>query len=146
MLDNIDINSSVPVYVQIENEVQFGIASGRLKADDRLPSVRELSERVKVNPNTVAKSYRDLEVMGLVYTRQGMGVFVAKGATARCREECYRRVVSRIHEVICEAKSAGFGVKEIKDIVAASMSIDATPYGETPKQLIDLAKKVKPKS
>jgi len=146
MLENIDVNSSVPVYVQIENEVQFSIAANRLKADDRLPSVRELSERVSVNPNTVAKSYRDLEVMGLVYTRQGMGVFVAKGVTARCREDCYRRIVSRIHEVVCEAKSAGFGAAAIKEIVAASMSMDAAPYGETPKQLLELAKKVKPKS
>ncbi len=146
MLDSIDIDSSVPVYIQIENEVQFGIASGRLKTDDRLPSVRELSERVKVNPNTVAKSYRDLEVMGLVYTRQGMGVFVAKGATARCREECLRRVVSRIHEVVSEAKAAGFGPKEIKDLVNVSLGVDTTPYGETPKQMLEIAKKFKPKA
>ena len=65
MLTNIDIHSSVAVYVQIENQVQFAIASGKLKAGDQLPSVRELSERLEVNPNTVAKAYRDLEVMGL---------------------------------------------------------------------------------
>ena len=60
MLSNVDIYSSVAVYVQIENQVQFAIASGKLKPGDRLPSVRELSERIDVNPNTVAKAYRDL--------------------------------------------------------------------------------------
>ena len=58
MLSTIDINSSVAVYVQIENHVQFAIAAGELKPGDRLPSVRELSERLEVNPNTVAKASR----------------------------------------------------------------------------------------
>ena len=79
MLSSIDIHSSVAVYVQIENHVQFAISSGKLKPGDQLPSVRELSERLEVNPNTVAKAYRDLEVMGLLYTRRGMCVFVNKG-------------------------------------------------------------------
>src|SRR5689334_5145904 len=74
MLASIDIHSTVAVYIQIENHIQFAIASGKLKAGDQLPSVRELSERLNVNPNTVAKAYRDLEVMGLLYTRRGMGV------------------------------------------------------------------------
>jgi GntR family transcriptional regulator len=143
MLENIDIHSSVPVYVQIENEIRFAIASGRLKTDDRLPSVRELSERIKVNPNTVAKSYRDLEVMGYVYTRQGMGVYINKGVAAKCREDCYRSVISRMHEVISEAKAAGFTQKDIKEVCTASLAIDSCPYGETPKSLMDIAKKVR---
>ena len=60
LLSSIDIHSSVAVYVQIENHIQFAIASGKLKHSDQLPSVRELSERLEVNPNTVAKAYRDL--------------------------------------------------------------------------------------
>ena len=79
LLKQIDIHSSVAVYQQIENHVRFAISAGRLKPSDQLPSVRELSERLKVNPNTVAKAYRDLEVMGLLYTRRGMGVYVQRG-------------------------------------------------------------------
>lgn len=146
MLENIDVHSSVPVYVQIENEVRFAIAAGTLKQDDRLPSVRELSERIKVNPNTVAKAYRDLEIMGYVYTRQGMGVYITKGVATKCREECYRTIVAHIHEVVGEAKAAGFAAKDVKDIVAASLAVEASPYGETPKALLDLAKKVKVKA
>jgi GntR family transcriptional regulator len=140
MLESIDIHSSVAVYVQIENHVQFAIASGRLKPGDQLPSVRELSERLGVNPNTVAKSYRDLEVMGLLYTRRGMGVFVNKSIDAKCREDCRRRIIARLHEVVAEAKAAGMTRKDVVDVVEASLAVDASPYGETPAAVTALAK------
>ncbi|MFP4501707.1 MAG: GntR family transcriptional regulator [Candidatus Hydrogenedentota bacterium] len=140
MLSSIDINSSVAVYVQIENHVQFAISSGRLQATDQLPSVRELSERLDVNPNTVAKAYRDLEVMGLLYTRRGMGVFVNKGIEAKCREECRKRIIGRMHEVVAEAKAAGMNKGEVLELVEKSLSVDAPPYGETPAAVLQLVK------
>jgi len=140
MLSSIDIHSSVPVYVQIENHIQFAISSGRLKPGDQLPSVGELSERLGVNPNTVAKSYRDLEVMGLLYTRRGMGVFVNKNVEAKCREDCRRRIIGRLHEDVAEAKASGMIPKEIIDVVEASLAVDASPYGETPASVAALAK------
>jgi GntR family transcriptional regulator len=143
MLSSIDIHSSVAVYVQIENHVQFAIASSNLKAADQLPSVRELSERIEVNPNTVAKAYRDLEVMGLLYTRRGMGVFVNKGIEAKCREECRKRIIGRMYEVVAEAKAAGLVAKEVTKIVSKSLEFDASPYGPTPTSLLQLAKKKK---
>lgn len=145
MLSSIDIHSSVAVYIQIENHIQFAIASGKLKPGDQLPSVRELSERLGVNPNTVAKAYRDLEVMGLLYTRRGMGVFVNKGIEAKCREECRKRIITRLHEVVAESKAAGMNKKDIMEIVDKSMSTDASPYAETPQQVLALAKKKKSK-
>lgn len=140
MLASIDINSSVAVYVQIENHVQFAIAAGKLKPGDQLPSVRELSERLGVNPNTVAKAYRDLEVMGLLYTRRGMGVFVNKGVENRCREECRKQIIGRMHEVVAEAKAAGMSSKEVSDIAAKCYALDSDPYSELPSSLVSLAK------
>ncbi len=140
MLSSIDINSSVAVYVQIENHVQFAIASGKLKPGDQLPSVRELSERLGVNPNTVAKAYRDLEVMGLLYTRRGMGVFVNKGIENKCREDCRKRIISRMHEVVAEAKAAGMTSKEIAEVADKSFQSEAGPYSTTPNSLTALAK------
>ncbi len=145
MLSSIDINSSVAVYVQIENHVQFAIASGRLKAGDQLPSVRELSERLGVNPNTVAKAYRDLEVMGLLYTRRGMGVFVNKGIDTKCREECRKRIINRMHEVVAEAKASGMNSKEISDIAEKCFALDVDPYSTTPNSVMALAKATKKK-
>jgi GntR family transcriptional regulator len=140
MFENINIRSSVAVYVQIENTVQFAVASGRLKAGDQLPSVREASEKLNVNPNTVAKSYRDLEVMGIVYTRRGMGVYIDKAAEAKCKTETRTRVLERLHEVVSEAKASGMTAAEIKAICTASCAIDAEPYGETPASLLAMAK------
>jgi GntR family transcriptional regulator len=146
VLESININSSVAVYLQIENLVQFAIASGNLKAGDQLPSVRELSERLNLNPNTVAKSYRDLEVMGLVYTRRGMGVYINKGAEAKCRETCRQRIIERLHEVVSEAKSSGFTLKEVKAAAEKGYASDAGPYTSTPDAQFDPAKsKMRPK-
>ena len=140
MLTSIDITSSVAVYAQIENHVQFAIASSKLKPGDRLPSVRELSERLNVNPNTVAKAYRDLEVMGLLYTRRGMGVFVNKNIEAQCREQCRKRMISRMFEVIAEAKASGVATSEVLAIVERCLEENAPPYGETPLSLLALAR------
>ena len=128
MLEHVNINSSVAVYVQIENQVRFGIASGNLKAGDKLPSVLELSERLNLNPNTVAKAYRDLEVMGLVYTRRGMGVFINKGIEAKCREAARGDITRKLFESVSEAKAAGMTLKETKQVMEASYASGATPY------------------
>ena len=140
MVPSINIYSTVAVYVQIENEVRFAIASGKIKPGDRLPSVREMSETLGVNPNTVAKSYRDLEVMGLLYTRRGMGVYVNQGAQAKCRESCGLQITEKLHEVTQEAKAAGLNKKEISSVVSKSFALDCSPYSEVPKSILALAK------
>jgi GntR family transcriptional regulator len=140
MFNDINIHSSIAVYRQIENTVAFAVASGRLKAGDQLPSVREASEKLGINFNTVAKSYRDLEVMGIVYTRRGMGVYINKGVEAKCKEESRQRIVGRLHEVVSEAKASGMTAQEIKAIASASCATDATPYTETPDALLAMAK------
>ncbi|HPO14560.1 MAG TPA: GntR family transcriptional regulator [Candidatus Hydrogenedentes bacterium] len=140
MFENINIHSSVAVYVQIENLVRFAVASGKLKSGDQLPSVRELSEKLEINPNTVAKSYRDLEVMGIVFTRRGMGVYISRDAASRCTEDCRRRVIGRLHEVVAEAKSAGMTGQEIKQVCAKCLDSDAVPYQDTPAAILSMAK------
>jgi len=143
MFESINISSSVAVYLQIENEVQFAIASGKLKPGDRLPSVREASERLKINPNTVARAYHDLEIMGIVYTRRGMGVFINKGVEAKVREDCRKRIIARLHEVVSEAKATGMSASDINAVCKASLASDAAIYGEVPDSVMALAKKRK---
>ena len=86
MLSHVNIRSSVSVYEQIENHVKFAIASGKLKATDQLPSIKELGDRLGINFNTVAKAYRGLEVMGLFYTRRGRGCSLRKGVPKKVRD------------------------------------------------------------
>ena len=143
MLDSINIHSRVAVYVQIENEVQFAVASGKVKAGDRLPSFQQLAKRLGVNFNTVAKAYRDLDVMGYLYTRRGMGVFINKGIEAKCRENCRRGFISRMHEVVSEAKASGMSATAVKDITQKCLKVESVPYAPTPPEVLALAKRWK---
>ncbi len=82
MFTEIDGQSSVPYYRQIAEQIRRGVAAGTLTAGDQLPSVRELASRLLVNPNTVARCYRDLEQEGLIETRRGEGTYLSQAATA----------------------------------------------------------------
>lgn len=141
MLKTVNIRSNVAVYVQIENQVRFAVASGKLKAGDQLPSVRELSERLNINPNTVAKAYRDLEVMGYLYTRRGMGVFINKGVLDKCKDDCRRGILSRLYEVLLEAKAAGLALGDIRDSVQRILSMDGEVYSEVPEEVMTMTRK-----
>lgn len=121
----INIHSSVAVYVQIENMIKFALSAGKLGYSDQLPSVRELCEKLDVNPNTVAKAYRDLEVMGLLYTRRGMGVYVAKNAQSDAAKTVGREISSRIAEVAREAGAAGFDQGGVASQVKDNMKLGA---------------------
>ena len=140
MLESINIHSTVSVYEQIENQVKFAIASGKVKPGDQLPSIKELGDRLGINFNTVAKAYRDLEVMGLIFTRRGMGCFIEKGVRDRCKEVCHTRIAKRVHEVVQEAKAAGIPKKFLYDIIAKSLQAESELYGETPRELLALLK------
>jgi GntR family transcriptional regulator len=83
----LDLNSADerPIYGQIADRVKFAVAGGALRPGDLVPSVRELSKQLVVNPNTVARAYRDLQSEGLLESVRGMGLQVAEGAVDRCR-------------------------------------------------------------
>ena len=118
MLDTINIDSSVAVYVQIENHVQFGIASGELKGGDQLPSVRELSERLEVNPNTVARAYSELEIRGIVTTQQGTGTFISDQKIEISDVERERILAEITRSFISHAASYGFNLEEISSYLS----------------------------
>ena len=83
----LDLNAadSRPIYGQIADRVKFAVAAGVLRPGDLVPSVRELSKQLVVNPNTVARAYRDLQAEGLLEPVRGTGLQVAEGAAERCR-------------------------------------------------------------
>lgn len=140
MFDRVNIRSSVAVYEQIENLVRFAVASGRLKVGDQLPSIRELTQQLGLNPNTIAKAYRDLEVLGIVYTRRGMGVYINKGAEVKCRDTVRSQVVRSIHEAVSEAKAAGMSAKEVRGLVEKLYGAVGDPYGVDDALVRGLAK------
>jgi GntR family transcriptional regulator len=117
----IDPKAPSPPSEQIADQVRFGIAQGLLLPGDRLPSVRGLAETALVNPNTVAKAYRDLEREGTVETRPGSGVFVAARAAARCASMRDAKIGERLGRAVAEAAAAGLSPQEIEEIVAQAL-------------------------
>jgi GntR family transcriptional regulator len=142
MLDSVNTHSSVSIYHQIENSVKADIASGALKPGDKLPTLKELAERLGTNFNTISKAYRDLEVLGYIQGQHGRGVFVRQDGEAKCRLDVRESVVRRMHEVLAEAKSAGIKQSDIQTLVKKCMESDAGPYEIAPKALLAMAKKV----
>jgi GntR family transcriptional regulator len=102
--------------------------------------VRAVAETLNINPNTVAKAYRDLEIMGLVYTRRGMGIFIKEGVEGKCQDECYREIVCKMHEVVAEAKAAGFKEAEVKALTKKCFMSKTSPYDVPPKEILALVK------
>jgi len=109
----LDLQSGVPVYRQIIDQVRGGIASGALAVGDQLPTVRQLAVDLSINPNTVVRAYRELELGGLLETHQGTGTFISaqkmRGGTAE-RERQLSQIVA---ESVARAGAAGFTVEDL---------------------------------
>jgi GntR family transcriptional regulator len=115
----LDLNSADdrPIYGQIADRVKFAVAGGVLRPGDLVPSVRELSKQLVVNPNTVARAYRDLQTEGLLESVRGMGLQVADGAVDRCRAARREMVRQRLRQVIEEARQSKMDPTEIEAIL-----------------------------
>src|ERR1043166_657242 len=89
-------DEGVPIYQQIVNQVKYLVASGRLAAGEELPPIRTLAERLLINPNTVARAYRQLEVAGVVVKRGTTGTFVSDAGSPLARRERQRILTQRV--------------------------------------------------
>jgi GntR family transcriptional regulator len=96
-------SDGVPIYQQVVNQIKYQVASGRLKQGEQLLPVRKLAEQLIVNPNTVARAYRELEAEGVVESRRGSGVFVAEGVSPLAKREQNRILNERIDTLLAEA-------------------------------------------
>jgi len=108
----VEFNSGIPVYKQIINHVAAALASGLLKEGDRLPTIRALHEHLDVNPNTVAKAYRELELKGIISSERGSGSFVKAGPEpAAISPEERAAICSELYQRML-AEAAARGVAE----------------------------------
>src|SRR5512132_2369299 len=105
----IDPNDATPIYAQLERGLRAGIATGRLQAGEQLPTVRQLAVELRVNANTVARVYAELERAGVIETRRGVGSFVsATPDEARSPREHERRLRAFVTRVLADADAGGF--------------------------------------
>ena len=113
----VDTSSREPIYRQLAAQVREAVARGRLSPGEKLPSVRELSRALVVNPNTIARAYTELEREGVLHTRQGMGVFVAKPSCDLTKPAKRKKLEELLDGLLTEAVYLGFLKQEVLEMV-----------------------------
>jgi len=111
----LDLHSGMPVYRQVIDQVRGGIASGLLAPGDQLPTVRQLAVDLEINPNTVIRAYRELELGGLLETHQGTGTFISAQKMKRADAERERQLTQIVGDCVSRAGAAGFTIDELID-------------------------------
>jgi GntR family transcriptional regulator len=115
----LDPHSGVPVYRQIIDQVLAGMAAGALAGGDQLPTVRQVAVDLTINPNTVVRAYRELEIRGVIETQQGMGTFVAHKKIKQDEVERQRRLTQLVTDFVARAGAAGFTVGDLMEHLQA---------------------------
>jgi GntR family transcriptional regulator len=109
----LDLHSGVPAYRQIIDQVRGGLAAGALTAGDQLPTVRQLAVELAINPNTVVRAYKELELSGLLETQQGTGTFISAQKLARSQAERSRQLGQIVADAVARAGAAGFTIEDL---------------------------------
>ena len=117
MVLRISTLDGTPIYRQIVNQVKYLVASGRLGPGDELPPVRVLAEQLLINPNTVARAYRELETAGIVYKRQGAGTYVSDKGSPLAEHERVRILSERADALLVEARHMDFALADVLSLV-----------------------------
>lgn len=110
---HISPSDGVPIYLQIVNQVKYFVASGRLTPGEELPPIRVLAEQLRINPNTVARAYRELEQAGVVTKRRTAGTYVSDAGSPLARRERLKILTERIDALLAEAHQMNIDVEEV---------------------------------
>ena len=114
---HISPNDGVPIYLQIVTQVKYLVASGRLAPGEELPPIRVLAEQLLVNPNTVARAYRELELAGVVTKRRTAGTYVSDGTSPLARRERLKIVTQRIDALLAEARQMNVDTATLIELI-----------------------------
>jgi GntR family transcriptional regulator len=114
---HITSGDGVPIYLQIVNQVKYLVASGRLSPGDELPPIRVLAEQLLVNPNTVARAYRELETAGVVTKRRTAGTYVSERGSPLDRRERLRILTGRVDALVAEARQMGVAIDQVIELI-----------------------------
>jgi GntR family transcriptional regulator len=128
---HLSTSDGVPIYLQIVNQVKYLAACGRLEPGTQLPSVRKLADQLLVNPNTVARAYRELESEGVLTTRPGAGVFVAADGSPLARREQLRIIQDRVDQLLAEASHMKIDVETLVKLLRQRSRLTHALPGES---------------
>jgi GntR family transcriptional regulator len=113
MVFSIDPASRSPIYQQLGQQIRLAVARGTIQPGERLPSVRQLSRALVVNPNTIARAYLELEREGILISRAGLGFFAAQPRTELTRAARDRRLTELLDRWLTEAVHLGYSAEEV---------------------------------
>lgn len=119
----------VPIYQQIVNQVKYLVASGRLAPGDEMPPIRVLAERLIVNPNTVARAYRELEAAGVVEKRRTAGTYVSEQGSPLARKERVKILTERVDALLAEARQMDVSFEELVKLLDKRNESMTPPVG-----------------
>jgi len=119
---SIDPTNGLAIYDQIVRQIKFAVASRAIRPGELVPSVRELAKAAAVNPNTVARAYRELQAEGVLETVRGTGLAVTQSAPAYCRRERVKLIRQRLKQVLEEAAQSGLTLDEIRSLVEQELA------------------------
>ena len=114
--------SGVPIYLQLMEQVKHGIETGALRAGDQLPGIRPLAEELVINPNTVAKAYRELAHEGVIELRHGAGAFVSESAPGRKPAEKLRAAQAIVTAAVEKLRARGLSEEEMRRLFEAELA------------------------
>jgi GntR family transcriptional regulator len=114
--------TGVPIYLQIMEQVKHAIATGALRPGEQLPGIRPLAEELVINPNTVAKAYRELQHEGVIELRHGAGAFVSARAPAKKEADAVRAGQAIVDGAIEKLRARGLSDEEIRRLVEAKLA------------------------
>lgn len=117
MLLHVDARNGLAVYDQIVRQIKFAVADGAVRSGDLVPSVRELARELAINPNTVARAYRQLQDDGVLEPVRGTGLAIASAARRQCQAERTKLIRSRLRMVLEEALHSGLDEQEIESLM-----------------------------
>ena len=118
----LDGASGVPVYRQLIDQVLVAIASGTLQAGDQLPTVRQLAVDLSINPNTVLRAYKELEIRGILTTQQGTGTFITRQEVRIDDAQREKRLTQLVGDFVARAGAEGYTVEELRQRLADLIS------------------------
>jgi GntR family transcriptional regulator len=118
----INASNGVPIYEQIVRHIKFAVANGALQVGEHVPSVREAASQLVVNPNTVARAYRELQAAGILVPIRGTGLAITPEAPDRCRSGRLDMIRERLHSVLAEARQHEITADEIRELVEAELT------------------------
>jgi len=114
---HITTHDKVPIYLQVVNQIKYQVAAGRLTAGEELPPIRVLAEKLIVNPNTIARAYRELELAGIVEKRRTAGTYITDQGSPLARRERMKILSERIDQLLAEAQQMDVDLEDLIKLV-----------------------------